>query len=84
MGETGVFIFRRYCQRGASKWIEATRKEYGTAIIYVGRRRPSPLLDGLRLRPHKIRPLYRRKKRKKTAGETPAPVQKMLFEVGEP
>jgi hypothetical protein len=80
MGEAGVFRFRQYCRRGASQWIEATRGDSGTAIIYVGRRRPSPLISGLRLRPHTIRPVYRRRRRRKAS--TPQPVQKTLFDVG--
>ena len=79
MGEKGVFVFRRYCQMGASKWIEATSDECGTAIIYVGRARRSPRLDGLRLRPHKIRAAYRIKK--KRAKAVAALVQKTLFEL---
>jgi hypothetical protein len=78
MGETGRFTFRRYCELGASKWIEATSEHCGTAIIYVGRGRPSRLVDGLRLRPHKIRPIYARKRDR---GKCPDPVlvQKTLF-----
>ena len=82
MGETGVFRFRQYCRRGASQWIEATRDEYSTAIIYVGRRRPSPLMSGLRLRPHKIRPVYQRKRGRKKSQARPQTVQKTLFDIG--
>ena len=82
MGETGVFRFRQYCRRGASQWIEATRDGYGTAIIYVGRRRPSPITPGLRLRPHKIRRVYRRKRRGQAKEEGPRAVQQTLFEIG--
>ncbi len=76
MGERGVFVFRRYCELGASKWIEAT-DENGTVIIYVGRARPSKQVDGLRLRPHTIRPVHQRKRRKKKASEF---VQRTLFD----
>ena len=81
MGETGVFRFRQYCRQGASQWIEATRDQYGTAIIYVGRRRPSPLMSGLRLRPHIIRPVYQRKQSGKKSKAKPPTLQKTLFEV---
>ena len=80
MGEHGVFVFRRYCELGTSKWIEATRGQYGTAIIYVGRARGSPRVHGLRLRPHKIRPAYRKKKRATPPVATL--VQKTLFALG--
>ena len=83
MGETGVFTFRRYCELGASKWIEATSPHCGTVIIYVGRQRRSSLVDGLRLKPHKIRPAYARKRRRKKA-TTPALTQKTLFDLPDP
>jgi hypothetical protein len=79
MGETGVFTFRRYCELGASKWIEATSGRCATVIIYVGRKRRSRLVDGLRLGPHKIRPVYARKKRRKKP-PTPVLMQKTLFD----
>ncbi len=78
MNEAGVFVFRRYCEYGASKWIEAYREAHGIAIIYVGRPRKSPNVDGLRLRPHTIR-LVTGRRRKKRAKET-REVQKVLFE----
>ena len=72
MNEPGVFTFLRYCECGASKWIEAQHKGYGTVVIYVGRSRPSPRIEGLRLRPHKIRIVSARRKRKPpTATLTP-------------
>jgi hypothetical protein len=66
MGETGVFVFQRYCELGASKWIEAASSS-GTAIIYVGHSQPSPRVDGLRLRPHKTRPVYVKKQKLKSS-----------------
>ena len=77
MGERGVFTFRRYCERGASKWIEAIREGGSIAIIYVGRPRPSPVVEGLRLRPHTIRPVYARRRRKRVP---PTHTQRTLFE----
>ena len=76
MAERGVFVFRRYCELGASKWIEAA-DEHGTVIIYVGRPRPSKQVEGLRLRPHKICPVYQRKRRKKKPAEF---VQRTVFD----
>lgn len=77
MNETGVFTFVRYCECGASKWIEGYRKGYGRAVIYVGRPRPSPRIDGLRLRPHRIRSVGdRRTKRRR---DCPGLIQKTLF-----
>ena len=78
MNESGVFVFRRYCEFGASKWIEAHREKEGVFIIYVGRPRKSPRVDGLRLRPHKIRLVTERKKRRPP--DTTC-VQKLLFQV---
>lgn len=76
MGERGVFFFQRYCELGASKWIEATQGNR-RAIIYVGRPRRSPRVEGLRLQPHKIRPVYVRKKAKRKGTSTL--VQRELF-----
>ena len=78
MNEAGVFVFRRYCEYGASKWIEAYREGHGIAIIYVGRPRKSPNVDGLRLRPHTIRLVTGRRRKKRV--KVPREVQKMLFE----
>ena len=79
MGERGVFVFRRYCELGASKWIEASNDENRTVIIYVGRKRKSPNVDGLRLRPHRIKLVYENRKRpRKRTG--PVVVQRELFE----
>ncbi len=78
MNEAGVFVFQRYCEYGASKWIEAYRKGHSIAIIYVGRARKSPNVEGLRLRPHQIR-LVTGRRRKKPSKER-REVQKLLFE----
>ena len=78
MNEAGVFVFQRYCEYGASKWIEAYRKGHSIAIIYVGRPRKSPNVDGLRLRPHTIRLVTGR--RRKQPSKEPREVQKLLFE----
>ncbi len=78
MNEAGVFVFQRYCEYGASKWIEAYREGHGIAIIYVGRARKSPNVEGLRLRPHQIRLVTGR--RRKIRLQEPPEVQKLLFE----
>ena len=80
MGENGKYVFRRYCELGASKWIEASSEQSGTAIIYVGRARRSPRVDGLRLRPHTIRPVYVRRKKKRPVANM---VQRTLFTLEE-
>jgi len=74
MGERGVFVFRQYCEMGASKWIEATGGQR-RVIIYVGSDRRSPRVDGLRLRPHKIRPVYSKRQEPLAIAQ----IQKQLF-----
>jgi len=55
MYERGVFVFRCYWERGASKWIEAYRAGKGGVVnLWVGRTMPSPVVDGLRRRPYRI------------------------------
>ncbi len=78
MNEAGTFVFRRYCECGASKWIEAYREGHGIAIIYVGRPRKSRNVEGLRLRPHNIRLVTGRTRKKRR--NDPVAVQRMLFE----
>jgi len=79
MNETGVFTFIRYCELGASRWIEARHDKHGTAIIYVGRARRSPRLASLRLRPHKIRFVPTRAGKKRAVVMQPTAVQRTLF-----
>ena len=78
MNEAGVFVFRRYCEYGASKWIEAYREGHGIATIYVGRARKSPNVEGLRLRPHMIRLVTGRTRKKRR--KEPCEFQTLLFE----
>ena len=55
MYERGVFIFCRYRQQGAQKWIEAYRVDSGaTAILWVGRSMRSPQISNIRRRPYLI------------------------------
>jgi hypothetical protein len=79
MNEVGVYRFVRYRECGASKWIEAYREGQGMAVIYVGRTRWSPNVDGLRLRPHRVRFVSNRKRRNCPIAEGPTLLQKKLF-----
>ncbi|MCE9555412.1 MAG: hypothetical protein K8T91_18840 [Planctomycetes bacterium] len=56
MGERGLMIFKRYCQRGAEKWIEAASVG-GSAyvILWVGKTCRSPVVSNLRRRPYRVR-----------------------------
>ena len=54
-------------------------EKHGSVVIYVGRAKRSPRIDGLYLRPHKIRPHYPRKSPRKPKASTD--VQKTLFDL---
>ena len=55
MAERGIFVFRRYCVRGASKWIEAYRADGGgVAILWMGKSGRSRTVPNLRQRPYRI------------------------------
>ena len=56
MGERGLMIFKRYCERGAEKWIEAASVN-GSAyvILWVGKSCRSPVVSNLRRRPYRVR-----------------------------
>lgn len=56
MGERGVHIFKRYCQRGSEKWIEAA-SENGSSFVFlwVGKSHPSPVVSNLVRRPYRVR-----------------------------
>jgi len=55
MYDRGVFVFRRYCEKGAEKWVEAWRADKGgMAVLWVGRSMQSPIAPGLRRRPYRI------------------------------
>lgn len=51
MADHGLMIFNRYCEHGASKWIEAYKPGLGMVVLWVGRRK---LVDGLVMRPYKV------------------------------
>ncbi len=70
MAERGMFKFRLYCARGASRWIEATRVGGGTVVLWVGKAGPNKDLPSFRRKPYKIRKVTERKgkSRKKEAG----------------
>jgi hypothetical protein len=55
MYERGVFVFNKYCERGAEKWLEARRADGGgTSVLWVGRVMRSPTVPSLRRRPYRI------------------------------
>jgi hypothetical protein len=54
MYERGVFVFQKYCERGAQRWIEARRSDGGTSVLWVGRSMRSPAVSSLRRRPYRI------------------------------
>lgn len=56
MGEKGVHVFKRYCQRGADKWIEAA-SVHGRSfvILWVGKSCRSPVVSNLIRRPYRVR-----------------------------
>ena len=55
MYERGIFVFRRYCVRGASKWIEADQERDGSlAVLWVDRSVRSTAIPNLRRRPYRI------------------------------
>ncbi|MCE9553857.1 MAG: hypothetical protein K8T91_10855 [Planctomycetes bacterium] len=56
MGEKGVHLFKRYCERGAEKWIEASSVNGSNyVILWVGKSHRSPVVAGLVRRPYRIR-----------------------------
>ena len=60
MAERGVFVFRRYCVRGASKWIEAYRADGGgVAILWMGKTGRSRTVPNLRRRAYRITGIVR-------------------------
>jgi hypothetical protein len=63
IADRGVFVFRRYCVRGAAKWIEAYRADGGTAILWVGRPTRSLAVPNLRRRPYRVSKLLDPKSR---------------------
>jgi len=55
MYERGVLIFRRYCEQGAKKWIDAYRADNGAAVcLWVGRSIRSAKIPNIRRRPYRI------------------------------
>ena len=55
MYERWVFVFRRYCELGRSKWIEAEREADGRVVIlWVGKPVRSKTIPNLRRRPYRI------------------------------
>jgi hypothetical protein len=55
MYERGIFVFRRYCEQGAAKWIEAYRADGGGLVILsVSKSIRSRIIPNLRNRPYRI------------------------------
>ena len=55
MYERGVFLFDRYCEQGAAKWIEAFQGDgSGRVILWVGKSTRSKTVPGLLRRPYRI------------------------------
>lgn len=55
VADRGVFVFRRYCVQGATRWIEAHRSDgSGTVILWVGKTSRSPAVPNLRRRPYRV------------------------------
>jgi hypothetical protein len=52
MFERGVLVFKRYCVRGAARWLEAMRGDGGIVVLWVGRSGRSPAVPNLRRRPY--------------------------------
>ena len=53
MAEKGVMIFRRYCELGTSRWVEAHGRA-GFAALHIGPEETSGLIPGLVRRPYRI------------------------------
>jgi hypothetical protein len=55
MAERGVFVFHRFCVRGAARWIEAhSETSGGHAILGVGKSVRSRIVPNLRRRPYRV------------------------------
>jgi len=56
MGERGIHIFQRYCERGVEKWIEAASVNGSSfVILWVGKSHRSPVVSNLIRRPYRVR-----------------------------
>ena len=55
MYERGVFVFDKYCEQGAAKWIEAFHGDgSGRVVLWVGRTKRSNSVPGLLRRPYRV------------------------------
>jgi hypothetical protein len=53
--DRGVFVFRRYCQQGSHRWIEACAEgTTATVILQISKRSRSPAIPNLRRRPYRV------------------------------
>jgi hypothetical protein len=68
VAERGSFKFRRYCEQGAQKWLEAYPVGGGgLVVLWVGKPCRSPVEPNLRRKPYKIRKVTGRKGKPKKA-----------------
>ncbi len=66
VAERGTFKFRRYCEQGAQKWIEAYTADGSCMVtLYVGKPCKSPTVPNLKRKPYKIRKVTDRKRKPK-------------------
>jgi hypothetical protein len=55
VADHGIFVFRRYCVQGATKWLEAYRADSsGMVILWVGKTLRSRTIPNLRRRPYRV------------------------------
>ena len=72
--ERGLFKFRRYCEQGAQKWIEAyPAGGGGVVLLWVGKACSSPVESNLKRKPYKIRKVTDRKREPKKARTVKTP-----------
>lgn len=73
VAERGLFKFRRYCEQGAQKWIEAYPVDGGgVVLLWVGKACRSTVEPNLRRKPYKLRKVTDRKHKSKTAAPVTA------------
>ena len=80
MYERGIFVFHRYFEQGAAKWIQAYKTDGGGVailwVVWVGRSMKSPVVPGLRRKPYRVTSRVketRREHARKLAAGRPTP-----------
>jgi hypothetical protein len=62
VADRGTFKFRRYCVRGAQRWLEAYTADGSSLVtLWVGKPSKSPTVPNLRRKPYTIRKITDRK-----------------------